>query len=575
MDEININMEINKDSSLVVYENDNLALELKKFKTIVRKLNTKKNTYLKMIDDFNDRYTSEFRLLLDEIFILRVKNYKKKYLSLKDYHNELIILFNEKKSFLQNLREESLPDNEIKIYQLQDILKNIKSTIEHLNIKTIKNNYEEALFDYKEYKKTYCKDKPLKKTILKDDEKELKNIYKKASKLCHPDMVDELKLEDAQEFFKELNMAYKNKDLNLVREIFTFLDSGNIFHKGSLQTNDSKKLAKDIEKIKILHDNLLLEINKIRYEEEFSFIFEIKDMDEYFADIKRKLDLELIDLKNTKNTDKLNKEEWFVKLIKWANKYKISEDILPRDIQKLKNIKKLNLSKLELDTLCSELSNLTSLEELNLSNNILTGLPKNLALMKNLKKLNLSYNELSTLENNFQDFTMLEDLNLSYNNFSEIPNVIVKFSSLLSIDFSSNKIEKFNNQENNLPLSLEKLLFAKNNLKDFPDEICFLSRLKILDFGGNFIKILPQKLNNLQNLESLSLWGNNLEMLNDSICDLKNLQNLNLGSNKLTTLPNKISNLTKVTDLELFMNNKLVLNAEQREWEESINPSLF
>ena len=543
-------MEVKHNSNLVLYENEKLKLKLEQLKLVFKKLNIKKNSYIKKIDDFNSRYASEFKTILDEILRLRIKKCKKEFLTSKSYYDELVSLFNENKESLQNLKQDTLHDNTRKINQLNLMLKNIKQTLQYLNIKDIKINYQEAYSDYHDFLKTY-KDKEEKVDLSLSDEKELKIIYKKASKLCHPDMVDISKLEDAQEFFIELNEAYKSKNLKMVKDIFIFLDGGKIFKKEDIELQSIEKISLNIISIKKAIKNLLAENNHIRYENEYSFVFDINNMDDYFTNIKNQLQNQLEELKNTKLSIKKDKKQWFEKLISWANKYKIDDSIFPRDIEKLKLLTSLDLSHLDLDFICNEFSNLTMLVE-----------------------LDLSYNKLDILPQSFKKIKKLKTLNLSNNKFLEVPNFIFDFELLKSLDISVNNIEEFDIKLNK-NYELEKLLCSKNKFTIFPKDVCLFTKLQILDFGGNFIKNLPDKLVTLKNLKKLSLWGNDLTELNNSICELVNLQYLNLGSNQLSLLPKDILNLTKLNELELFMNNELVLNEEQKRWEENINPSLF
>jgi len=596
LDELSYNMEVNAKQSLVLYKTEELKLKLNQYKISLRRLNIKKSKYLKIIDDFNNRYTIEFEGILGEILKQRIKNSKKEFVSFKSYYDDLLKLFNEKKEILVKLKinernllleqdrvsefesksvKEKLQVNENEIYQTQLMLQNIKESVEQLNIKNKKVSYEEAFSDYKEFNKVHATVENTKFNLEPVDEKELKNIYKKASKLCHPDIVDELKLEDAQNFFKEVNEAYKNKNLNMLREIFAFLDGGSIFKREEAKQSSVNSLKIDINKIKILIKSLLSDIKEIKYEEKYSFIFDIENMDEYFISLKKSLQNQLDELKkDNKISKKTTKDEWAIKIFKWANRYKINEDILPRDIKKLLKLKKLDISKLELTSICPEISNLKMLEELYLSHNSLSTLPQSISELKNLKILDLSYNELDMLPSSFKNLKILEKLNISFNNFSELPLVISSLVTLVSINVASNKITQFTKELNNL-YALTELIFTRNSLTNIPNEIGLMLGLKILDFGGNFIDKLPSEFGKLINLEILSLWGNNLVKLDASICKLKSLECLNLGSNKLNSLPSEIIDLTNITKLELFMNNDLILNKNQKEWENNINPSLF
>ncbi|MBK7560888.1 MAG: DnaJ domain-containing protein [Chitinophagaceae bacterium] len=77
----------------------------------------------------------------------------------------------------------------------------------------------EAEKDFNDYSKEYEISKDAKINELNEDEqKELKQKYRKASKLCHPDVVSEEQKELADKLFAELNAAYASNDLKRVRD---------------------------------------------------------------------------------------------------------------------------------------------------------------------------------------------------------------------------------------------------------------------------------------------------------------------------------------------------------------------
>lgn len=64
--------------------------------------------------------------------------------------------------------------------------------------------------------------------LSKSEEKELKELYRKASKLCHPDIVPPEQKKEAEDIFKELNHYYSNKNIFQVRKILLKLKSRDI-----------------------------------------------------------------------------------------------------------------------------------------------------------------------------------------------------------------------------------------------------------------------------------------------------------------------------------------------------------
>ena len=83
----------------------------------------------------------------------------------------------------------------------------------------------------------------------------LKTAYRKACRLCHPDIVaDELK-ELAHKIMSELNVAKKKNDLARVLEILHALESGESFGVASDTVDDKEQLKAKIadtkEKIRL------------------------------------------------------------------------------------------------------------------------------------------------------------------------------------------------------------------------------------------------------------------------------------------------------------------------------------
>ena len=106
---------------------------------------------------------------------------------------------------------------------------------------------KEAEEDYKNYSQEFEVSKNEKIANLTEEELiEIKKKYRKASKLCHPDVVSEDQKELADKLFTELNKAYEQNDLKKVSEILENLKSGNFFVSKS-DTINEKQLLKDVD----------------------------------------------------------------------------------------------------------------------------------------------------------------------------------------------------------------------------------------------------------------------------------------------------------------------------------------
>jgi hypothetical protein len=109
--------------------------------------------------------------------------------------------------------------------------------------------YEEARQEYEEYSTAVEEALEEKRIELTDEEKrELKELYRNASKQCHPDAVDETQEGEAQEIFIELQEAYEQNDLDAVREIADRIEKG-AFASRSAELDEGAKLEAEVQRL--------------------------------------------------------------------------------------------------------------------------------------------------------------------------------------------------------------------------------------------------------------------------------------------------------------------------------------
>jgi len=125
----------------------------------------------------------------------------------------------------------------------------------------------------------------------------LQFAFRKASKLCHPDAVEEEVKGQAAEIFVQLNKAYFDNDVETVEAILQQLESG-ILQADHEAINDKKALQAKITKLK--HDVGILKNDYIQVTQSqtYQFISKLEDWDNYFAETKIKLEKELEELKH-------------------------------------------------------------------------------------------------------------------------------------------------------------------------------------------------------------------------------------------------------------------------------------
>jgi hypothetical protein len=174
------------------------------------------------------------------------------------------------------------------------IIKILKSRVEKTK-GTIQNR--EAEEDYNNYHKEYAASKNEEiASITEEEKKELKDKYRKASKLCHPDVVSEEQKELATKIFSELTSAYENNNIKLVREILGNLENGNFFINKSEAINEKKLLQTEIEKQRLRVKELKEQILDIMRSETYITIININNWDEYFTNTKQKLSSQINEL---------------------------------------------------------------------------------------------------------------------------------------------------------------------------------------------------------------------------------------------------------------------------------------
>jgi Leucine-rich repeat (LRR) protein len=99
------------------------------------------------------------------------------------------------------------------------------------------------------------------------------------------------------------------------------------------------------------------------------------------------------------------------------------------------------------------------------------------------------------------------------------------------------------------------LNISKKGLTCIPDKIQFLDHLITLSLEVNDIDSLPPHIGGLYKLEELVIYTNNLTRLPFEIGNLTNLKTLKISSNKLTTLPASIGRCSGITTLRAYRNN--------------------
>ena len=158
---------------------------------------------------------------------------------------------------------------------------------------------QEAEDDYNTYHQEYEATKNEEVATLTDEEqKELKSKYRKASKLCHPDVVSGEQKELATKLFAELSAAYEKNHIKRVSEILEGLEKGNFFVSKSDAINEKQLLQAEMQKQRMRVKELKEQLQTIKESDTYKTISSIDNWDEYFINAKQKLRLQLNELGN-------------------------------------------------------------------------------------------------------------------------------------------------------------------------------------------------------------------------------------------------------------------------------------
>jgi len=319
---------ISRHTGLATYEDpllQSLKLELKVLERQLQSLNEDKNEYDVDIEEFNSEYTLNLGDIIQQVLVLRAQIFQQQLQAKQQAFEQSKADYDETKATLNKLKS-ALVDKEAEHEAYEDLKVLINEKEEELNTlrkaakqakdaltnDPVNKDYQEAKKDSDDFSKEY------KLTITESDNyptlspeqlSELKLAYRKACRLCHPDIVsDELK-ERAHALMSELNDAKKHKDLPRVQSILKKLQIGSGFDVASDAIQDTQLLNEKIIAIKQKIKELETEIQKIIKSDDYQTITGIEDKGQYFNDLKQQLIEEVQRLQGVLKGDDENQSE--------------------------------------------------------------------------------------------------------------------------------------------------------------------------------------------------------------------------------------------------------------------------
>jgi curved DNA-binding protein CbpA len=327
-------------NGIVVYKDkevQGLKFELKVLEKQFQELSNTKNEHTNDIEEFNTVYRLKLGKLISKILerekemlheqtIEKEKTFEEKreeYEQIKDEYKDLkakkealekeldeIDEFDDAYDDIYEELQELKEEMNRKEKDLNEKRKEAKQAKEEMEDDPARQGYKEAENDYEEFCNDYIEVLNKKRYEITDEEKlELKQLYRKAVKLCHPDIVtDELK-EQAKNIIQKLNDAYTKRDLLKVKEIMLSLKSGKSFDTDSDTINDKEILKEKIVEMRQKITDIELEIGGIKTDETFQTIQKIDDWNVYFEEMEEALQKQYEHLLNTDRDESLSETQ--------------------------------------------------------------------------------------------------------------------------------------------------------------------------------------------------------------------------------------------------------------------------
>ncbi|WP_459658112.1 J domain-containing protein, partial [Vibrio rotiferianus] len=134
--------------------------------------------------------------------------------------------------------------------EIREEYENLKSKKEDIEGGSEKD-YKEASEDHESFSEEH--EEEIKKDVNNlspEEQRELKALYRKASKLCHPDRVSEEQKEKATELMSDVNRAYKAKNLKGLRELVSMLEGGMHWSSASDSSNEKEWLQNKAQELR-------------------------------------------------------------------------------------------------------------------------------------------------------------------------------------------------------------------------------------------------------------------------------------------------------------------------------------
>lgn len=304
-----------------------LKSQLKALETDIETLTEQKSEQLFLLNEFTTKQSIATGEVVQQILILQTEieeeklkqqwlRYEQAEQALKREKNKLETLKKKRQDLEEKLEfiddtydeyddiEEALDDINNDIKKQQKTVKQERKNVEQEKVKSDSasdDTYKQAKQEYEQFNESFQEAKGDKVAQLSEDDKSaLKTLFRKAIKLCHPDIVaDEFKAQ-AHELSLQLINARDNGDTQEVSRLLTQLQSGFAFSVASDQLIERDAIKSKIEQLLTKLKELRDEIDALNQNETWLLLTSIDSWDEHFEQQKLELIDYLATLKETK-----------------------------------------------------------------------------------------------------------------------------------------------------------------------------------------------------------------------------------------------------------------------------------
>ncbi|MEL6343033.1 MAG: hypothetical protein AAFV53_07850 [Myxococcota bacterium] len=135
---------------------------------------------------------------------------------------------------------------------------------------------------------------PSRADLDESEQQSLKQCFRRALRMCHPDIVPPSRRKHAAEICRALTVAYKNGDLLVVQDILYQLEA-----KGPIPDRPTDLLKRQIDVLERRLAQVKRQLTELRASEAYQTICQIKDWDAYFEAAQAQLRAQIHDLDPT------------------------------------------------------------------------------------------------------------------------------------------------------------------------------------------------------------------------------------------------------------------------------------